>query len=128
MGMLDMDISEFDVLKHSCIKFIKDNFNRLPYSPKYGKLGNVVYPNEFNIPSDIFDCPDKYTLFWGFGELPISYKPGITELDVIVKISYRGHEEMINRGDDLLYTKYNGRTRRIYPCINIKAILDGHFE
>ena len=134
MGVLDMNISEIDVLKHACINFIKINFKKLQHSPRYGKLGNVMYPDEFNIPFDIFEYPEKCTLFWGYGELPMSYQAGVTELEVIVKISTPGQEWMVNRGDGLFYTVYNGRTRRLYPCninnrcITIKDILDGNFE
>lgn len=135
MGVLDMNISEIDVLKHACTNFIKINFKKLQHSPRYGKLGNVTYPDEFNIPfDDVFKCPEKCVLFWGFGELPMSYQPGITGLEVIVKISTPNQEWMINRGDGLFYTAYNNYTRRLYPCninnhcVTIKDILDGNFE
>jgi hypothetical protein len=134
MGVLDMNLSEIDVLKHACTNFIKINFKKLQHSPRYGKLGNVIYPDEFNTPFDIFKYPEKCVLFWGFGELPLSYQAGITELEVIAKISTPGQEGMVNRGDGLYYTVYNDRTRRIYPCninnhcITIKDILDGNFE
>ena len=134
MGVLDMNISEIDVLKRTCINFVKNNFKKLQHSPRYGKLGNVTFPDEFNTPFDIFKCPEKCVLFWGFGELPLSYQAGITELEVIVRISVPDQEWMVNRGDGLYYTVYNDRTRRIYPCninnhcITIKDILDGNFE
>ena len=53
MSILDMNISEIDVLKHACTNFIKINFKKLQHSPRYGKLENVIYPDEFNIPFDI---------------------------------------------------------------------------
>lgn len=128
MGVLDMNISEIDILKYTCVNFFKNQFKLLKHSPKYGVLGDVIYVNELDL-SDVLTNPDDYIMYWGYAYLPDRYKPGHTKLDVIIKIARPG-DGIEDDGYGCFYTIYNNSRQRMYVCeiqqdyITVKDILN----
>ena len=137
MSILDdnIEINTPDILKYACINFFKNHFKLLNHNPKNGILGDVIYINELDL-SDVLINPNNYILFWGYAYLPDNYKPGHTELDVIIKIASPGNgiEEDRTGWTGHFYTTYNNRRQRMYACeiqhdyITVKDMLNGNFD